>query len=108
MAGGNTNTVVITSARGPSWVGSSKGYASEPFRPKVDFGDAPLSYDPVEINAAVNEMDSALNLGCDYAREWVTRGQTAMANSDNYDDGLSFVPVYNPVTGAYLTQVECI
>lgn len=105
MAGGVTSTMMFSTLRGPNWTGAA-GDASEPFRPKVDFGDAPVSYDPVEIDAAVHEMDSAIILGPGFDREWVTRGQTALANSDNFDDALSYVPVYNPIVGAYIAPIN--
>ncbi|GAC1705397.1 MAG: hypothetical protein NVS9B7_10670 [Flavisolibacter sp.] len=92
MAGalvGVPQTIVVT--RGPPWVGNS-GDASEPFKPKLDFGDAPASFDPITGDPAVHEMDSTLRLGANFDIEFTTRGQTAAANSDNYDDGVSSSP----------------
>ncbi len=69
----------------------SLGDAAEGYRPLVDFGDAPVSYDPAAI-PAVHELDANLRLGAAESEEWVTRGQTALANSDNNEDGLGAAP----------------
>lgn len=39
------------------------GDAAEAFRPKVDFGDAPSSYDPPGLTQAIHEKDSTIRLG---------------------------------------------
>ncbi len=84
----------------------SLGDAAEAFRPLCDFGDAPASYDPVAGDPAVHELDPLLYLGTSVSKEWVTRGQTAPANSDNLDDAFSSLPPYNPPTGQYLIQAK--
>lgn len=86
--------------------GPSFGDAAEGFRWPVDFGDAPASYDPVGSDPGVNEISSNLYLGSNKDEEVVTRGQTALANSDNYDDGLPMVNVFNPNSHTYLTSVN--
>jgi hypothetical protein len=70
----------------------SLGDAAEGFRPLADFGDAPASYDPAAGDPAVHELDANLRLGAAESDEWVTRGQTALANSDNNEDGLGAAP----------------
>ena len=98
--------VTITSVSGPAWVGSA-GDASEPFRPKMDFGDAPASYDPVSGDPAVHEMNANLRLGATFDREWTKVGAGALANADGADeDGLPFVHIFNPNYNNYLTQVN--
>jgi hypothetical protein len=84
----------------------SLGDAAEAFRFPVDFGDALASYDPPGSDPGVNEISSNLYLGANKDSEMVTRGQTALANSDNYDDGLPTVSIFNPAYGNYLTQVN--
>lgn len=86
-------------------VTGSWGDAAEAFRPKVDFGDAPASYDPIGADPAVTELDSTLRLGTNASNEWLTRGQTEQANSDNFDDALAAVPVFNPMSGSYSVTV---
>lgn len=88
-----------------AWVDAS-GDASEPFRPKLDFGDAPASYDPATGDPAVHGQDANLRLGASQDLEWITNGQTALANSDNYDDGLAYVTNLVPSSGSYLTTVS--
>jgi hypothetical protein len=87
----------------------SVGDAAEGFRPLVDYGDAPASYDPTSGDPAVHELDSTLNLGTAAARvdrEWVTRGQTALANADNYDDGVGTVTILDPTISTYVVAVS--
>lgn len=98
--------IAITSTGGPAWVGNA-GDASEPFRPKMDFGDAPATYDPAAGDPAVHEMNSNLRLGATFDREWVKTGATSLANADGGDeDGLPYVNIFNPAYGNYLTQVN--
>jgi hypothetical protein len=87
----------------------SLGDAAEGFRPLVDYGDAPATYDPTSGDPAVHEMDSTLNLGTAAARvdrEWLTRGQTALANSDNFDDGVGTVTILDPTLTTYVVAVS--
>lgn len=102
--GVNSSPIGITVVDGTgAWPGGS-GDASENFRPAVDFGDAPSSYDPNPLSPASHAQDAKLKLGSNQDKEWVSRGQTSLANSDNYDDALSYVVTFNPLVGAYLTQ----
>jgi hypothetical protein len=83
----------------------SVGDAAEAFRPLCDFGDAPATYDPVALSPAVHEIDPKLHLGASEDIEWTSKGQTALANSDNFDDGLPYVTTFSPYSAAYLIQV---
>jgi hypothetical protein len=94
----------ITVVNGPAWPGGA-GDASDPFKPKVDFGDAPASYDPATGDPAVHAIDSNIYIGSRFDKEFLTRGQTALANSDNYDDGLSTVPLFISSSASYLATV---
>ncbi|MEO5681985.1 MAG: GEVED domain-containing protein [Chitinophagaceae bacterium] len=66
----------------------SVGDGAEAFRPLADFGDAPASYDPVTGDPAVHELDFNLRMGTAESEEWVTRGQSTLANADNFEDGI--------------------
>jgi GEVED domain/Secretion system C-terminal sorting domain len=70
----------------------SLGDAAEGFKPLSDFGDAPATYDPAAGDPAVHELDANLRLGAAESEEWVTRGQTVLANADNNEDGLGAAP----------------
>ena len=86
--------------------GGSWGDCSEAFRPLCDFGDAPASYDPDPWSPAVNERDTALRIGPTFDREW-NKISSVLANADGADeDGLAFVPIFFPGSGAYLAQVS--
>lgn len=105
-SGANSAPVNITVVDGSgAWPGGA-GDASENFRPQVDFGDAPSSYDPNPLSPASHAQNANLRLGANFNKEWITRGQTPLANSDNFDDGIPFVTTFNPVTNQYLFQVS--
>jgi hypothetical protein len=103
-AGINGAPVNITVIDGTgAWPGGS-GDASENFRPQVDFGDAPASYDPNPASPAAHDQIANLRLGSNLDKEWQSKGHTALANSDAFDDALPYVTTYNPQTnGNYLT-----
>lgn len=94
----NTN---ISVQSGPAWPGGA-GDASDPFRPKCDFGDAPTTYDPNPVSPAVHERTDNIRLGNTWDNEWIKRGT---ASTNDVDDGLAYVPVLNPTAANYLTQV---
>lgn len=70
----------------------SLGDAGEAFRPFLDFGDAPASYDPVTGDPAVHDTLATLRLGASESIEWLTRGQSAPATDDNAEDALGAAP----------------
>jgi CRISPR/Cas system-associated endoribonuclease Cas2 len=94
----NTNITVIS---GAAWPGGA-GDASDPFRPKCDLGDAPASYDPNPVSPAVHERTDSIRLGNTWDNEFVKKGITS---TEDADDGLAYVPIFNPNYGNYLTQV---
>ncbi|MBC7827644.1 MAG: T9SS type A sorting domain-containing protein [Chitinophagaceae bacterium] len=78
-------TVASATVCSPAWVGQA-GDASDPFRPKSDFGDAPASYDPVAMDKATHEYDCNLRLGPTFDREWdKTSSPTATADGSDED-----------------------
>ena len=97
---------------GQAWPGGA-GDASDPFRPKCDFGDAPASYDPYVTPAtqspAVHERADTMWLGnttvesTSWSREFLKRGVNGTADSDN---GLTTVPILQPGTSSYLIQAS--
>lgn len=98
--------VTINVASGPAWPGGS-GDASDPFRPKCDFGDAPASYDPYVDPAtqspAVHERTDSIRLGTSWDMEYWKKG---ISGSDDTDDGLGTVPILAPGGGGYVCQVS--
>ncbi len=84
--------ITTVTACSPPWVGRA-GDASDPFKPKSDFGDAPASYDPVPDDKATHEYDCNLRLGNTFDREW-DKTSSANASADGSDeDGISVVTV---------------
>jgi hypothetical protein len=92
----------------------SWGDAAGPYRPFLDFGDAPASYDPDQWSPAchdtltptVSSRRTKLQLGADEDVEWLKKGFTTI--EDNYEDGLSFVPIYSPINSSYLISANVL
>lgn len=89
----------------PAWAGGA-GDASDPFRPKCDFGDAPATYDPYSDPAtqspAVHERSELIRLGATWDKEFWKRGINGTADTD---DGLPYVPILAPGGGGYVVRV---
>ncbi|MEO7983960.1 MAG: GEVED domain-containing protein, partial [Bacteroidota bacterium] len=99
---GATHTITSTPAipGGGSW-----GDAGEAFRPFVDYGDAPATYDPVTGDPAVHDSSgTTLRIGAAFNTEGAKRGVTSA--EDPYDDGVSTVPFLPSGAGNYLAQVS--
>jgi hypothetical protein len=105
-AGNNAAPINITVVGGgPAWPGGA-GDASENFRPKCDFGDAPASYDPVLISPAVHERFDSLRFGLTWDREWV-KTSSAGANADGGDeDGIATVNLLDTATTNYTADIS--
>jgi hypothetical protein len=70
----------------------SLGDAAEAYRPLMDFGDAPASYDPDPLAPAVHETLANLRLGGAPDIEWLGQN-SALADGDGADeDGLGAAP----------------
>lgn len=69
-----------------TWYGGT-GDASDPFRPKSDFGDAPASYDPDPNSPATHELIPNLRIGSNVADEW-SRTASTLADVDADDNGV--------------------
>lgn len=104
----------LTVVGGGTWPGGA-GDASDPFRPKCDFGDAPASYDPYATPAtqspAVHERADTLWIGnttsqaTSWSREFYKLGVNGTADTDN---GIGSVPFLPPGPGlrSYLVQAS--
>jgi len=96
----------------PTGSGASWGDAAGPYRPFLDFGDAPASYDTDPLSPACHDTltpnvagrRTRMILGAAEDVEWLKKGFTT--TEDNYEDGLSFVPIYSPITGSYTARVD--
>lgn len=98
----------------PTGSAASWGDAAGPYRPFLDFGDAPASYDPDPLSPAchdtltptISNVRTRMRLGANEDVEWLKRGFTT--TEDNYEDGLLFVPIFSPVSSTYLAQVTAV
>lgn len=110
MNGTMSGARAITTVRGPAWVGSA-GDASEPFRPRMDFGDAPAAYEPNPLRPAVHDINPNLLLGASNEGEWVkSPSANAYINADAdgaEEDGISSL---NNITrsNTYLANVRVL
>lgn len=84
----------------------SWGDAGEAFKPRVDYGDAPASFDPATGDPAVHEISNSLYFGSKSDDEWTSRGQTTLANSDNFDDGMIMGSLVNSSSGTFYCNVR--
>lgn len=110
--------VPIFSPLGPTIpIGSSNaswGDAAGPYRPFLDFGDAPASYDPDPWSPACHDTLTPtiggtrrrMQLGAAEDVEWLKRGFTTV--EDNFEDGLPFVPIFSPSSNNYLAQLTVL
>ena len=90
---GATTSITVTSCS-PAWVNDA-GDASDPFKPKCDFGDAPASYDPVALSPAANQKacnNSILRIGSFWGDEW-NKISSSDASGDDEEDGITTVAV---------------
>ncbi|MBC7948248.1 MAG: T9SS type A sorting domain-containing protein [Chitinophagaceae bacterium] len=95
----------------PTGASASWGDAAGPYRPFLDFGDAPATYDPDPWSPACHDtltptvanVRTRLKLGADEDVEWLKRGFTTV--EDNFEDGLAFVPIFSPISSSYLARV---
>jgi hypothetical protein len=95
----------------PTGSAASWGDAAGPYRPFLDFGDAPASYDPDPWSPACHDTlaptiagrRTTMRLGPNEDVEWLKRGLTTV--EDNYEDALAFVPVFDPMSGSYTARI---
>ncbi|HMK16749.1 MAG TPA: GEVED domain-containing protein [Chitinophagaceae bacterium] len=90
-----SNPISVTSCS-PSWNNRPANDASDPFRPALDFGDAPASYDPVALSPAANQKacnNSLLRLGSAWDREWALNSSVNASGDGMDEDGVSTVSI---------------
>ncbi|MBL7743113.1 MAG: T9SS type A sorting domain-containing protein [Chitinophagaceae bacterium] len=98
----------------PTGAAASWGDAAGPYRPFLDFGDAPATYDPIPLSPAchdtltptVSNTRTRMILGPAEDVEWLKKGLTSV--EDTFEDGLAFVPIFSPITGSYIAQVSVL
>ncbi len=88
-------TPITVTSCSPAWVNNA-GDASDPFKPKCDFGDAPVSYDPAALTVAANQKTcnyTTLRIGSLWGDEWSKNTSTTDASGDTDEDGIATVSV---------------
>jgi hypothetical protein len=97
-----TATVAVCS---PAWVGRA-GDASDPFKPKSDFGDAPASYDPTAVDPATHEYNCNLRLGPSFDREWNKTSSVGATADGTDEDGIAAVNLLSPGVITFMQDVR--
>jgi hypothetical protein len=99
---GGSTTITRVGPHAGNWPGGS-GDASDPIRPKCDFGDAPASYDPYVTPAtqspAVHERSDSIRLGATWDGEFDKRG---VLGTNDVDDGAPYVNFLPQGGGSFL------
>ena len=93
---GSLTPITLTSCS-PVWNGSA-GDASDPFKPKCDFGDAPASYDPLALSPAVHQKhcnNDLLRIGNAWDREWNKNTSSDATGDATDEDGITTVTLLN-------------
>ncbi|MEP7377569.1 MAG: T9SS type A sorting domain-containing protein [Chitinophagaceae bacterium] len=98
----------------PTGAAASWGDAAGPYRPFLDFGDAPATYDPNPLSPACHDTltptvagrRTKMQLGPNEDVEWLKKGFTTV--EDNYEDALPFVPIFSPPTGNYVAPITVL
>ena len=112
LVAGTTQTMVAPLGPTiPTGSAASWGDAAGPYRPFLDFGDAPATYDPDPWSPACHDTltpnvagrRTKMILGPNEDVEWLKKGFTTV--EDNYEDGLAFVPIFSPPSGNYVVPV---
>lgn len=103
---GSPTSITLTGPVAGPWPGGT-GDASDPVRPKCDFGDAPASYDPYANPAtqspAVHERADSIYLGATWDGEFDKRG---VSGTDDVDDGVSYLNFMPQGSGNYLATAK--
>jgi hypothetical protein len=112
LVAGTTHTMVAPLGPTiPTGSAASWGDAAGPYRPFLDFGDAPGTYDPDPWSPACHDTltptvagkRTKMILGADEDVEWLKRGVTTV--EDNHEDGLAFVPIFSPANSNYVAPL---
>lgn len=96
----------LTGKASIDWTSSGSGDGSDAFKPPIDYGDAPASYDPPTVDPAGHDYDSTLIFGTFWNAEFAKK-TTADASGDGVtDDGLPSPPVYTNSQTSYSADVK--
>lgn len=88
------------------WTPSGSGDGSDAFKPPLDYGDAPASYDPAGSDPAVHDYDSTLKLGTYWNAEFAKKTSANASGDGATDDGVSTVPVFTSGQTTYGVNVN--
>ena len=76
------------------WTSTGSGDGSDAFKPPLDYGDAPASFDPVAGDPATHDYDSTLKLGTYWNAEFAKKVTVDASGDGLTDDGITILPVF--------------
>lgn len=98
--------VKLAGAVALDWSTPGAGDGSEAFKPPLDYGDAPASYDPVGVDPAVTDYDSTLRFGTYWNAEFAEKVTTDASGDGVTDDGIISLPIYTHHQSFYNADVK--
>lgn len=92
-AGTIGSTTAVSGAASIDWTASGAGDAAEAFKPPIDYGDAPASYDNLSfVEPAGHDYDSLIHLGNTWNAEFAEKTSVNATGDGASDDGLGAAP----------------
>ncbi|GGB04224.1 GEVED domain-containing protein [Puia dinghuensis] len=88
------------------WTTSGSGDGSDAFKPPLDYGDAPASYDPAGSDPATHDFDSTLKLGTYWNAEFAKKTSANATGDGATDDGIPILPTFTNYQTTYGANVN--
>lgn len=88
------------------WTSTGSGDGSDAFKPPLDYGDAPASYDPPTADPACHDYDSTIKFGTYWNCEFAKKTSADATGDGATDDGLPSPPVYTNGQTSYSANVQ--
>ena len=96
----------LTGKAAIDWTSSGSGDGSDAFKPPIDYGDAPASYDPASADPASHDYDSTITLGTLWNAEFAKKTSPNATGDGVTDDGLPSPPVFSNFQTSYTASVS--
>jgi len=105
-----SNDVHIAGYKPADWLDNfgffGSGDGSEAFKPPMDYGDAPNTYDPSSGDPAVHDYDSTIKLGTLWNAEFAKKASATASGDGVTDDAFTVVPIYTHSQNYYAMTVK--
>jgi hypothetical protein len=105
-----SNDVHIAGYKPIDWLDNfgfnGSGDGSEAFKPPMDYGDAPATYDPSSGDPAVHDYDSTIKFGTLWNAEFAKKTSADASGDGTTDDAFTVVPIYTHSQNFYTMNVK--